>query len=323
MRNWLQLKEHHHSGKRLHHRHTSYPVLGLLLMICGLLLGGTTVGALASPGPQAGSISLSGTKAGPPPAQPPVITSPHTGQHFGQTPISVSGTCPDNTIVELYKNDVFAGSGPCSAAKTFSFDIDLLYGQNSLVARAYDALNQSSPDSNIVVVFYDATPPQSSPLDFANLLGNQLLLRTSPVLRGAYPGVDFSLPVEIIGGKGPYSLSIDWGDGKKDLLPRGSNGSFDITHQYARPGTYSVALRASDADAQQAFLQVLVIVNGQGAGAAGGTGAGSASSNNSLTLKLIVIWPLYLLAIMLVIGFWLGEKRERLKLEKQGLVPAT
>jgi hypothetical protein len=318
----LKLSPHVHSGKRLHHHHTSYPILGLLLLLCGLVLGGTTMEALASPGPQAGSISLTGSKAGPPPAQPPVITSPRSGQHFGQTPIGVAGTCPADTLVELFKNDVCAGSGQCGSDKTFNFQIDLLYGQNSLVARAYDALNQASPDSNTVIVFYDAAPPQSSPLDFANLLGNQLLLRTSPVLRGTFPGVDFYLPVEIIGGRGPYGLSIDWGDGKKDLLPRGSNGAFDITHQYGRPGTYVVMLRASDADAQQAFLQVLVIVNGQGAGSAASTGS-NASSNGSLTLKLVVIWPFYLLAIMLVIGFWLGEKRERLKLEKQGLVQAT
>lgn len=315
----LKLSEHRHSGRRLHHRHTSYPVLGLLLMLCGLLLGGTTFSALAAdPPPQAGSVSLSGTKPGPPPSAPPVIVTPKTGQHFGETPIAVTGTCPADTIVELYKNDVFAGSGQCASDKTFNFQIDLLYGQNSLVARAYDALNQASPDSNVVTVFYDATPPQSSPLDFANLLGNQLILRTDPVLRGTFPGTEFTLPAEIIGGQAPYSVSVDWGDGKKDLLPRGVGGSFNLTHTYARPGTYAVMIRASDAGKQQAFLQVLVIVNGQGVGA-GSSGSGS-GSNDTLTMRLVVIWPLYLLAVMLVIGFWLGEKREKLKLEQQGML---
>lgn len=318
----LKLSEHRHSGRHLPHRHTSYPALGLLLLLCGLIVGGTTAGALADshPPPQAGSVSLSGQMPAAPPAAPPQITNPRSGQHFSQTPITVSGTCSTGDLVEVYKNDLFAGAAQCTD-KAFTMQIDLLYGTNTLVARAYDALDQASPDSAAVVVYYDAAPPQSSPLDFANLLGNQLLLKTNPVFRGAYPGVDYDVPVQVIGGQAPYSISVDWGDGKTDLLPRGVAGSFDLVHQYARPGTYQVTIKAADNSKQTAFLQVLVVVNGQAVGSAGQTGG--TSSNQTLTLRLLMVWPLYLLALMAVAGFWMGEVREKRKLEHQGLLAPT
>jgi hypothetical protein len=95
----LKLIHHKHSGKLRPHEHTSYGPLGVLLLVVGLLLGVYTSYA-ASPGPQAGSIGLSGIVPGKPPSAAPTIDSPRDGAHFSTTPVAVSGTCPKNTLVE-------------------------------------------------------------------------------------------------------------------------------------------------------------------------------------------------------------------------------
>ena len=90
-------------------------------------------------------------------------------------------------IRDRFKNDIFAGSSVCTTDGTFSFEIDLLAGQNTLVARVFDALNQVGPDSNSVVVYYDAPANTSSPFAQLNFGGPQLLLNTDAVFRGAFP----------------------------------------------------------------------------------------------------------------------------------------
>lgn len=288
----------------------------LLLLCAGVVAMFTITTQAATPysGPEAGAIGLSGKVAEPPPTVGAVITRPASGQHFSATPITVSGTCPKDTIVELFKNDIFAGATNCKADKTFGLDIDLLYGPNALVARVFDALDQAGPDSNTVTVYYDALPAQAAPLNSSNLNDIQLLLRSSPVYRGTFPNQEFKLPLEIIAGTGPYALNIDWGDNKSDLISRSDGLAFSAPHAYARPGSYQVTIKATDAKGRLAFLTVLVIVNGR-AETAGTTGTPSSPTTK---LSLLIVWPLLIFLILLIISFWLGERREKHKLQSLG-----
>ncbi len=59
----------------------------------------------------------------------------------------MSGICPGDLLVKIFKNNVFAGSVQCKNG-SYSIVIDLFSGQNELVARVYDALDQPGPDSN-------------------------------------------------------------------------------------------------------------------------------------------------------------------------------
>ncbi len=308
------------------HHHTSYLSLAVLLLMTGvymLLVTAAAIGTIAAPrpGPESGTVGVSGTMPAPPPKNAPVITAPRFGQRFSNLPVPVTGTCEKNTIIEVYTNGIFAGGTACTDKGTFSVDIGLLYGSNELFARAYDALDQGSPDSNRVVVFYDAAPPAAGGIDGSNDLQSQLLLRASPVYRGVDPKRTFTLPIEIIGGTRPYSVSIDWGEGKADLITREAGGFFRPEHTFARPGTYEVRIKASDIKGRIAFLTVVVIVNGKaenmgGAGAGGAGGAGGDGKVQTILLQLSLTWPLYFLALVAVVSFWLGEVREKHKLRK-------
>lgn len=311
----MKLKHKEHSGRLRPHEFTSYISLGVLLTVVGLSLVAYTAMA-ESPGPQSGSIGLTGVVEGKPPTVAAHIDVPINNSHFQTTPVTVTGTCPENTLVELFKNDIFAGSVPCSVVGTFEVDIDLLIGQNTVIARVYDALNQPGPDSNAVILHYDALPPQSSPLTSLNFGGSQMILSTDAVFRGSFPEKEMSIPLNIIGGTPPYAVNVQWGDSNNHVIPRNDNLPFKTSHTYTRAGTYQISLQATDAAGQVAFLTVASIVNGQPSTESVGT------LSSSTTNHLLVLWPLYTSVIGIVLAFWLGQRRQQSLLKKRGLMVA-
>ena len=298
-----------HTGRLRPHEFTSYLPLAILVFITGLALLSFSFSSVAAdhPGPQSGSIGLTGEVPGSPPKVAAVISSPTNGQHFIKSPVTISGTCPDNTLVEIYKNNIFAGSTFCTSQNNFSMDIDLLFGKNVLVAQVYDPLNQAGPASNSVTIYYDAALPQAAGLSnlSPDLSGAQLLLDTDAVYRGTFPGQSLNVPVSIIGGTPPYALNVEWGDSNNKVIPRSDNLTFNATHTYDKAGTFGITLQATDSKQRTAFLTVAAIVNGQPAVTA------SVNSVKASVNKLLVLWPLYAICATLVVSFWLGERREK------------
>ena len=318
MLHWLKLSHHHHSLKLRPHEHTSYLPLGFMLLVVGFALSvysSSAYSATPYTGPDAGSVGLSGTMPGPAPTVAATIGQPTSGQHFPQTPITVSGTCPKDTLVEIFKNDIFAGSTPCSGTGNYSLDIDLMIGQNVLIARVYDSLNQPGPDSNAVTVFYDALPGQADPLAPLNFGGAQLLLNTDAIFRGVFPEKEMTMPIDILGGTPPYAVNIQWGDTTNKVVPRNDNQTFRTAHTYKKAGIYQITLQGTDAGGRNAFLTVAAIVNGQPPVAVGPTTPATAVKNS-----LLLLWPLYVGILAVVVSFWLGEQREKKVLSAHGLL---
>lgn len=315
----LKISAHEHSGRLRPHEHTSYLPLAFLLLITGAVLLNFSISsvrsAFADPrDPQSGSIGLSGAVPATPPKVAATISTPKNGQRFTTSPITISGTCPDDTLVEIYKNDIFAGSTPCEDGGKYSIEIDLLYGENRLTAQVYDSLNQGGPPSTAVTVYYDASLPQGAALEDLGFMGDQLLLSTNAVYRGSFPDQSLNVPVTIIGGTPPYAVNAVWGDANNNLIPRSDNTVFNASHAYKKPGTYKITLAGSDSKHQVAFLTVAAIINGK-------PGVLSANTDNNkgakgLLNKLLVLWPLYITAATMVVSFWLGERREKKIIDK-------
>ena len=310
---WLKLSQHPHSGKLRPHEHTSYLPLGILLLVVGFALL-TFTSYAASPPPAPSSVGIIGTMPGKPPTTAAVIKSPTNGQRFSSTPISISGTCPATTLVEVFKNNIFAGSSPCTTSGTFALETDLLIGANVLIVRVYDALNQTGPDSNAVTVYYDALAPQGSPLASLNFGGNQMIINTDAVFRGTFPNQEMTIPIDILGGRAPYALNIQWGDSTNKVVSRPDNATFRTGHTYLKAGTYQLSIQATDADGRVAFLTVASIVNGQPPI----ENTNSVVSGN--TNGLLLLWPLYAATFATVVSFWLGEWREKRILKQRGLL---
>ena len=317
MDNWLKLSHRHHSGRLRPHEHTSYALLAVLLFIVGISLTAYSVKAgnltWTRPGPAAGSIGITGTMPGKPPTQGAVITAPSNGQHFTTSPVLIKGTCPANTLVEIFKNDIFAGSTVCTDKGVFEIDIDLIIGQNAIVAKVYDALNQAGPDSPTVTIAYDASLPNASGQRSLDFGGDQMLVLTDAVFRGSFPGQEMAIPVRIVGGTAPYAVNVEWGDLKNNLISRGDNIEFRTPHTYAKAGIYQLGVQATDAHGRVAFLTVAAVINGQVDPVATTT-----TATASIQSKLLALWPLYTAAVAMVISFWLGEKREKHDLAAHG-----
>lgn len=304
-----KLIHNRHSGRLRPHEHTSYFSLAALLLVVGLALVASTVYA-EHPAAQSSSVSLSGIMPGKAPTIAATIKSPASQQHFTTSPVTLSGTCPQNTLVELFKNDIFAGSSACTDAGIYSIDVDLLNGQNTIVAKVYDALNQPGPDSSPITLYYDVLPNQSGPVAPLNI-GNQLLLNTDAVFRGAFPQQSLDIPIDVIGGTAPFALNVQFGDSNNKVISHADNSTVDASHVYQKPGTYQVSVQASDAAGHVAFLSVAAIVNGQPSTAVGNTSTSVPTIN-----KLLVLWPLYAASVAVIISFYIGERREKQVLTK-------
>lgn len=311
------LSPHPFSGRHLPHHHTSYAALLFLSLVAGVMLLLATQGAIAG-SPQTGQVDISAVVHGAAPTQAPTITDPVDQQHLGSTPVPVSGTCIVDYKVVIFKNDVMAGSGICKGDGTFNIKVDLFFGRNELKARQYDFLDQASPDSGIVVVFYDLPPPTPVPSPAPGAPGKtvlvpvqQLELRTDSPYKTGNPADEFIWPLQVLGGTPPYAISWNWGDGSVDVVSMTSAGTYTFKHTYQHPGNYRIVAKGSDSKGQTASLELLAIVNGQG---------GAAVTKNIGFFDgglLLILWPLYFLMITMLVSFWMGERYEFYKVKQR------
>lgn len=293
------MKHTHTPGRRARH-HQLW--LGLALAV-GLLLGGTGAALAAAPTQASGAIGIQGIIPSPPPTRGPTITVPSTGATFTSIPITVSGLCPTGLLIKVFDNNVFVGSTTCSGG-SYSVQIGLFSGQNDLVARDYDALDQSGPDSNLVTVTFT----NAQFLQF----GTQLVLSSAYAERGAAPGTELDWPILLSGGTGPYALSIDWGDGSStDLMSLSSPGSITLKHTYKVSGIYTIIIRATDKNGETAFLQLV----GQATGA---VQSNSKPGANATVIKEVLWWPALAMLPLVFAAFWVGRRYQKQVYLKQG-----
>jgi hypothetical protein len=262
--------------------------------------------------PQSGSLGLTGRVLGPPPTQPATIVVPQNGTRTTSSPITVSGTCPDGTFVSLSRNGVYGGTAECQD-KAYSMLADLFFGQNILVLSVYDALGQYGPNSTPVTIFF-APPVLDLPGNPS--AGRQMFLQMNATVVAGNPNENISRTVTIVGGVGPYAINWDWGDDDSTLMSKDSDGAVTATHKYDRPGTYKVVVRVTDSLGNSAYIEFVTVVNGPVESF--GTTKGNGSS--SVPGTLLAVWPLLLLALLMTIFFWLGERRELKKLKRKHLL---
>jgi hypothetical protein len=145
---------------------------------------------------------------------------------------------------------------------------------------------------------------------------NQLFINSVNYHRGVRVGDELVWPVEVVGGKPPFAVSIGWGDGKTDLISRGAPGSFPIKHVYEKAGagyngSQTIIVKATDSAGSVAYMQLVTIVS---------NGKTLPTPSGVLTGKLGIAWPLLILAVLVVLSFFLGERREKHILMQRGAV---
>lgn len=295
-----------------------YPLFIFLLLCAGVFLIAATFNVNAD------DILVKAKVLGPPVTSPAVITSPAAGSRFSSIPITVSGTCPANAAyVEVFRNNTMSGTAICDGSSNFQLSTDLFPGQNDLAAHVFNITDDEGPVSAAVTVYYDVpTSPGSQPSSPST---TPLTLQTAFVYKGFDVGQEVNWPIEISGGSPPYALNVDWGDGSNNVISHGAAGAFNITHTYSSPGgyknSYTIKVKAADQSNQKAFLQFFVIIN-QKQGQITGVNNINNKPTPSLGGKnwLWYAWPAYLLILLLVLSYWLGEREELIILKKRGLL---
>lgn len=271
----------------------------LALIVLFVFLATQTAHAQVSPppeNPQSGAVGMQGSITAPPPGQAATISVPGNGQVFENIPITVSGLCPSGTLIKVFKNNIFAGSVQC-ADGSYSIEIDLFIGENEIVARVFDDLDQEGPVSTTIIVQFNS--PGGGAISRPTLSSNF-------AKRGANPQQTLTWPISLSGGQGPYALSVDWGDGSSpDLFSQEFPGTFDIEHIYDRPGVYNIVIKATDANGNPAFLQLVGVANGP----LSQVDAPAASEDGIFSGQTRILWqPAAILIPFIISTFWLGKK---------------
>lgn len=322
----LRLVAHKHTGKLIHVQHTSHLALLGMLVIVGffLFISQNMAGA-------AGNVQVGLVVSGPPPVAGAAITSPVDGFNIiNLNPTVVSGTCVADTFVVVYNNGTLASSTICRSNSTFSVNVQLQSGGNALSAKNFDNLNQAGPVTPTVnITFSSAEVPPSVP---------QPILPENPVIiPGVTPGIsecvdyvapavlpvggqphvavvcvprsiekntDHRIGVLVWGGSPPYALSFAWGSGASTLLSVDGPGYRTVKVHYASSGIYTINIQMTD----------------RSSGAASGGSAIQVTDTTSTPQTIGQImndvfttsWfqtpvPLYIIAVVLTLGFWGGD----------------
>ena len=347
----FRITAHRHTGQVVPRRHTSYPILAMIVLCTGVLLSGWTRMVSAEfnyPDPVTRGYDVHVKVPGPPPAKAATITTPINGSRFSTKPIDVSGTCPKPSYVTILRNNYPSGSAPCNASGKYSLAIDLFPGKNELLAQVYSTTDVVGPPSKKVTVFFNEDKPQpvydygisSGGSDDYGVVGSgsaskindtsikPLIISTDFKYKGYLTGEWARWDLKIEGGKAPYALAVDWGDGRYDVYSRNQAGIFPIQHQYdkatVRDSSYTVTVSLSDNNGSKAYLQVFTIINNPPGAKAPATskpdggligGIGWLSSG-TLGALIKYAWPAYGIVVLMLVSFWLGERHELKLLQK-------
>ncbi len=278
------------------------PLAGLLAFAAPATVSAIT--PLPIPPPGVGSYGLEATKLQPPPTTAATIATPNDGASFNDSPITVSGLCTTDLLVEIYDNGVLVGAINCVGG-SFSIQVSLFTGENDLMATQFDDLGQASPNSNIVKVTYNNA-------NFS-AFGALITLTSNFGRRAANPGQTLTWPLLLSGGTGPYAFSINWGDGTpQDLKSVALAGEVDVSHIYAQAGIYHVTVKVTDVNGVSAFIQLVAVANGTPANT-----NGSGNKAKTVTITKVIWWPAVVCLILLLPTYWLGRRSELVSLHKK------
>ena len=263
------------------------------------------INPIPEPDPKPGSYGIEATKSQPAPTQGATITTPGNGATFGTSPITVSGICPNELLVQVYNNGVMVGAVMCTNG-SFSLQVSLFAGTNELSVIVYDDLGQAGPNSNVVTVTYTDT-------QFA-AFGQLITLTSTYGRRSSATGARLDWPLQLSGGTGPYAFSIDWGDGSQlELMSQSLAGLVNISHTYKNAGIYLVNIKVVDANGASAFLQVIAVSSGEVKDASTVEEAGP-------TERVIILWiPAAVALFLLGPAYWVGRRSQIVSLRNKML----
>lgn len=166
----------------------------------------------------------------PTPPPPPTILTPAANTIFKQSRVVLTGNGSPLTLIELWNEQQAIGAVFTDARGNWKLPHEYLVGDHRIRARSCIA-DLCGSFSNEVRFSY--RPDVPAPLRFRANLEKYRHTKLIPDQKGSV-----TLQLAVTEGNPPYEVSVDWGDGRKDISTAPSR---DITlrHQYAEAGKYS------------------------------------------------------------------------------------
>ncbi len=159
----VSIAHHPHTGRSIHHRHTSHGILILALILTGVLLF-SNLGTIRAYGlTSSGSNTITVNIAGAAPTVGSDITYPADNTTTKSPQVQVVGTCEPSLLVATYNNGTFAGSTMCTGTGDYAVTIQLQVGLNILQSQDYDGLNQPGPVTSQVHITREEDPVPVTP----------------------------------------------------------------------------------------------------------------------------------------------------------------
>ncbi len=294
------------TGKRMSSQHTSYPLLVFILLLLGVFMTGFTLKVSAS------NVIVSAFVQAPIPTIPATIITPVANARFNDSQTTVTGTCASANMVKLYRNNNFSGAVLCAIDNTFQIQTALFEGSNDLQARVFNITNDEGPQSAVVRVYYDV-PAISTPSSVP-----QFMISADNLYKGYNVGDTIEWQIGAVGGTAPYAFSIDWGDGNTSIVSRRDEGVFITKHVYKQiggyKGSYIIRVTASDANDKSSFIQLMIIIQDSKNVSNSIPAVGSIDNTTpTLPFNMQLFWPAYVVTFLMVISFWLGQRRTLVK----------
>jgi hypothetical protein len=240
----LHLQHHHHTGKLLHHRHTSYRAIFGLLAIVGVFMLGLAYVQHAA----VNAFSVGATVHVPVPHTPATVVKPVDGASVPSGDTMIIGSCPlvvPAPIIVITIDNQPAGSAACNTENNFSFSAHLAAGQHQIVTTPYTVDGDKGPESAPLSITSQGTAA-------ANTLGDTL------TTTGLFSTVDSNRNVTwsgtITGDQKSYTLLLEWGDGSYDSYTV-EPGPRSFHHRYAQLASYNMTVGIKDASGKFQYAQ--------------------------------------------------------------------
>lgn len=297
-------------ARPVHKKILLHPITVFFWLCVGVMLAFLTFKTSAD------NVVVTASVPGTPPASPAIITYPTDGAVFSSTPITIRGTCPSDTYVNLFRNNVFSGTDICQADNTFSIQTDLFAGGNELQVQDYNFGDTPGPSSAPITVYFSKPVPPPAPSSGGQPVAtiNQpvpLVVTSNFIFKGYYVGTQFSWEIEVKGGTPPYVINVDWGDGQKTNYSLSADPTFLIKHTYNKAGafhgSYVIQITVTDSAGSIAHLQLIAIINNPGSFAGATT---TPTTPTIINNWLWLVWPAWIIVILMIISFWLGERQK-------------
>lgn len=273
------------------------------------------------------------------PFSPPTIAAAFDASLSGKTvttdTTSVFGSCQfmsPTTIVSIWRDGNLIGSVNCSSGGAFQLNIGLNLGSNTLIARTSSLSNNYGPDSSSIVMTYTIpsspgnpnqptptptpTPTPSPPSSLApgpqsSSPASDLTITTPTPFVLLDDRKEAAIQIVIKGGKGPYNVSINWGDGTTESSVIADLGTFSFKHAYEAEGVYKVVATVMDVLGASEVYQFVVSATSL-PGLSNLVTSSAGQTDTTLRLYMYVIGLIFLLFLIIIIltSFWLGRRYE-------------